>query len=472
MEALGSPSQAQDSEHESIAVASATQDSEHESLQVVIQSRTSRHEALGGISRERASQHESVGQVEQTQDSEHESLQPVSQTGVSQHESLQPVSQTGQSEHEALAELEQTQKTEYESLQEAGAVSQTQVTWFESIGGVNQAQDTEYESIAEAEASQPSAHESLQGVSLDVAASFESLQGVDAEEASQQEAIGRVSGTQDSEHESIGQASHFEALGEVTQVQVTVYEAAGTVLADPTELDLEMVPAAFDMIDEVGMDVTFQAAGGPVVVRVSPPLKHLQRFVRRTSVRHGSMQLIVPAQGLTFTPAKDMLVSVMGVDGRILEVDPVPSGNRIAIYVVFVEMGGQEFTPSSRETTLDAEMVPVILDILTTIGITVTVLENAVTSYDPLTDAEVVAAEVEHSVLSTPPDKFEDAYVDGTVIRESDMQVFIKAADLTFRPREGRALTFVETARRWKVVTFAMVPTGEQVGLWDLQLRR
>lgn len=490
-EAVGQVEQSGVAEHEALQAVEQSETAEHEALEALEVQQASAHEALGAAEGEQATAHEARGAAEQEQVSRHEALQELEATQSTPHEALESVEQSQDSEHEALEAVEQEQVSEYESLETAGAVSQTQVSWYEALANIEGEQEIEHEALASASQTQDSQHEALETVSNEVVSVFEVLQLVEQTEEVEHEARGLVSVDQVAHHEAVSQVSAeqvvqhealtsllqtlislFEALEGIEQSQVSAFEAEGIAPLVPTDLDIEAQDFAFEIIQELGKDVIFQAAGGPVTVRVSPPIRHLQRFVRRTSVRHGAMQLIIPAKNLTFTPTKLMIVEVDGVKSRILQVDPVKAGNLTAVYIASVRMGGQEFVPSSRETILDVEMVPVILELLEDVGITATVTETSVTSYDPLTDIEVVASPVVHTVLATPPFEYEDAYVDGSVIKASDQVSFIRAKDLTFRPREGRELVFASAGESWKIVAFGMVPTGEQVGLWELQLRK
>lgn len=263
-------------------------------------------------------------------------------------------------------------------------------------------------------------------------------------------------------------------VGNVIQALFTVQPGL-LAFVDPTILqtpfDIEIPPEVYDEIQEIGKDIVFDVAGG-VTVRVSPPLRFLQRFVRRTTVRHGRMLFIVPMLNLTFVPARGMLVTMDGVKGKITEVDPIPTGYTNAAYIIHVDFGGQTFIASARFTALDLEVVPEVLEAIDEHGIIATVTEVPLTSYNPITGVRVYGTPVVYSPKVTPPNKYEEGFVDGTLILEDDEVVYAAGSGLGFVPKEGRKLTLKVRAKNWKVIQLAATYTGEQVALWEFQLRR
>lgn len=134
-----------------------------------------------------------------------------------------------------------------------------------------------------------------------------------------------------------------------------------------TELDDELVPEAYDLIDELGKEVTFRTypsrtqdsgtsevtLGTPVdyAVKVSPPTRAV-RYVAQDgqSIRYGVSsggrsaqmevaRILLPtgsgtSNALAFTPELNQLVTYDGKTGYIVALDAIYSGDLIAAYQV------------------------------------------------------------------------------------------------------------------------------------------
>lgn len=125
-------------------------------------------------------------------------------------------------------------------------------------------------------------------------------------------------------------------------------------MATQTKLDRTMVPKVHSIIQKYGKLVTFQrslsGAYDPLTgttaqgttasyqVKVTPPSGEVQRREEGS----GNLPVVLtriylPAKDLTFTPTKDMTVIVDGTTFRITQIEPVYTGELIALYGLTIE---------------------------------------------------------------------------------------------------------------------------------------
>jgi hypothetical protein len=117
-----------------------------------------------------------------------------------------------------------------------------------------------------------------------------------------------------------------------------------------TDLDIELGPEVFEIIDEFGKTVMIQprtrsdydpATGKATITeeltfypKVSPPAQFKQKYIDGTNVKVGDMYVILPTQGLTFTPAKDMSVTIDSVKYAVVILQPLYTGEAIAAWIL------------------------------------------------------------------------------------------------------------------------------------------
>ena len=70
----------------------------------------------------------------------------------------------------------------------------------------------------------------------------------------------------------------------------------------------------------------------------------------------------------------------------------------------------------------------------------------------------------------TPPENYNSRWIDGDLILEGDAQVSLAASGLTFTPENGQVITL--DSQKWKIVRVQSEYTGDNIGLYVLQLRR
>ena len=121
-------------------------------------------------------------------------------------------------------------------------------------------------------------------------------------------------------------------------------------------------------------------------------------------------------------------------------------------------------------TTLDTALIPKIKSVIDTYGKTVTIDVAGLTHYDPDSGAVIEAGTITHTVKVTPPEGFATRWIDGDLIQEGDAQVSLATSGLTFTPVNGQVVTI--DAQAWNVVRVQSEYTGDEIGLYTLQLRR
>lgn len=120
-------------------------------------------------------------------------------------------------------------------------------------------------------------------------------------------------------------------------------------------------------------------------------------------------------------------------------------------------------------TDLDTRLIPKVLAIVNRLGKSVTFETVSGGSYDPLT--RVVTGGTMTPVVKkvTPPYEFKNYLIDGDNIRVGDLQIDLPASGLTFTPERGW-IVVIDTVR-YTVIKVSPVYTGEQIALYNLQLR-
>lgn len=90
-------------------------------------------------------------------------------------------------------------------------------------------------------------------------------------------------------------------------------------------------------------------------------------------------------------------------------------------------------------------------------------------SYEPDTGIVVTSTKT-YSRKITPPTPFSSRYIDGKNILQGDTQCYLPALDLGFTPVIGTKVTIDSII--FGVVQVSPVYSGEQIAIFELQLRR
>ena len=115
-----------------------------------------------------------------------------------------------------------------------------------------------------------------------------------------------------------------------------------------TALDVRLIPKVLEIVERLGKRVTFtvappaaynpdtgeaaQVAAATYSKKVSPPDLYHESLVNGDNIRKGDVRVWLPAGGLEFTPVINASVTIDGTVWTVMDVQPVYSGEKIAIY--------------------------------------------------------------------------------------------------------------------------------------------
>lgn len=115
-------------------------------------------------------------------------------------------------------------------------------------------------------------------------------------------------------------------------------------------------------------------------------------------------------------------------------------------------------------TVLDTKILPKVLAILEKYGRTVTVVIKARTK--DWSTGIVSTTTATHTVKCSPPEPFNQRYVDGDLIRVGDMETLFAAQDLPFTPALNMRID-----DKWTAIRVDPIYSGDLVAAWKVQLR-
>jgi len=97
---------------------------------------------------------------------------------------------------------------------------------------------------------------------------------------------------------------------------------------------------------------------------------------------------------------------------------------------------------------------------------------TATQTYNPATGATTESGAVNHSVTTSPPIPYELRYVDGDIIKATDVMVVLSSSGISFTPDEGQKVTY--GSEIYRVVSVEKLDVGgtDAVVAYIVQLRR
>lgn len=120
-------------------------------------------------------------------------------------------------------------------------------------------------------------------------------------------------------------------------------------------------------------------------------------------------------------------------------------------------------------TEIDDIALPEVKSIIETYGQSRTFTISTPGAYDPTTGTVSGPTTASHTVMSSPPFRFDMKYIDQDLIRTSDFRMLLYADGLPFTPVLNMQTTifgFVHSAIR-----VTPIYSGESIAAWDLQFR-
>ena len=115
-------------------------------------------------------------------------------------------------------------------------------------------------------------------------------------------------------------------------------------------------------------------------------------------------------------------------------------------------------------TVLDTKILPKVLAIIEKYGRTVNVAID--TQAKDWSTGIVSTTTATNTVKCSPPEPFNQRYVDGDLVRTGDMETLFAAQDLPFAPVVGMRID-----TKWTAVRVDPIYSGDLVAAWKVQLR-
>ena len=121
-------------------------------------------------------------------------------------------------------------------------------------------------------------------------------------------------------------------------------------------------------------------------------------------------------------------------------------------------------------TALDTTLIPKIKSIIDTYGKNVVFVVPGLASYDPDDGSVIESGVKKYTVKSTPPANYNSDMIDGDTIESNDCSISISSSGLLFTPANGLEVTFDNQS--WRVMNVITGYTGDEIGIYEMQLRR
>lgn len=120
-------------------------------------------------------------------------------------------------------------------------------------------------------------------------------------------------------------------------------------------------------------------------------------------------------------------------------------------------------------TELDDQLVPAVLELINDLGKVAVARVKSNQAYTEST-GDVTESATDYTVKILPPERFDIGYIDGDVIRVSDLKTAVAASGLAFTPKLGMLVIF--DSGTYTTISVSPVYSGEQIAMWELQLRK
>ncbi len=119
-------------------------------------------------------------------------------------------------------------------------------------------------------------------------------------------------------------------------------------------------------------------------------------------------------------------------------------------------------------TPLDTKLIPAVQDLLKKYGKSVTFTTFSSKTYNPATGSvSTSSSQVSHRI--TPPVRFDTSLIDNTTIEYEDLQTYSDPiSTITFEVGLGVTID----SRKYQVVSVSPIYSGDDICLYELQLRK
>ena len=123
-------------------------------------------------------------------------------------------------------------------------------------------------------------------------------------------------------------------------------------------------------------------------------------------------------------------------------------------------------------TELDDVMLPAVLDILNTYGVSVTLRREVQGTYDPMLGTETTADVItDYTVTVSPPDGYKAHQIDGTAILAGDVEFVMAGSGAVVTP-DPATDKIIHNSVTWGIVSVESWYSGDDVAAFALHCRR
>jgi hypothetical protein len=216
-----------------------------------------------------------------------------------------------------------------------------------------------------------------------------------------------------------------------------------------------LIRRIYALVQDLGKTISFYKDQKPYTIKITPPYPCHDRLDMRTLIKYGNCLGYLPNHNLEFLPeAADKII----LDDTIWLVEGIQNvivNGEVGLYGLICEKAGNTtITPSSLWTRLDRRVIPATKKVVDKFGVTLG-FDDAGTPYS------------HRCVIVT---RTSDGFYRNELYRRGDIRALLPSEDLAFQPKYGMEVT--HDSKKWIVERETPFYSGEQVALYELQLRR
>lgn len=274
---------------------------------------------------------------------------------------------------------------------------------------------------------------------------------------------------------------HHDAIDSTYLLGPWVLGAAGEIGVVPADttivLDNELPSKVYRIIDRVGKSITLYSLDGldSQAIKSTPPYPVTKEMLADELLRAGDALLWISDKGLTVVskPEATAKVKFDGVGWRIVKVVTVwsPKGAKTIHGLTLRRYGKTDFTPATSSTKIDKRLGPKVKRIVLKYGVEVTFTVWTPGTYNPATLGVTGGSEASASTQAIISSRGDDLVLAGEVEHHGRLILYLHGHELAFTPVTGQEVE-IAGVKGWRVETEGPIYTGEQVGLWELEVVR
>ena len=217
----------------------------------------------------------------------------------------------------------------------------------------------------------------------------------------------------------------------------------------------KLIQTIYDLIQDLGKTVTIYKKQKPYTVKITPPYPCHDRLELQDLIKYGNCIGYLPNHNIQFTPEDGDKVVLDETTWIIAGIQNVIVNGEVGLYGLICEKAGNTtISPSTLWTRLDRRIIPAAKKVVDKFGVTVTFDDDG-TPYS-------------HRCVIVP--KTSGGFYKSDLYRLGDIRALLPSENLSFQPKYAMEVT--HNSKTWIVVRETPFYSGEQVALYELQLRR